>query len=147
MSILSKLSNLRSASDVVAQVPMTDTEVAQCKAALKRDARGPSVMVNKWDRNVPYRVSTILDDNFTNHGSFKSADVAAAVGTIASMSVFGEKAIRGLFDESLVENDESFQAWLLDPRNAAVLARVNAGTCLIETAPSVEAPADDGPVF
>ena len=114
MSILNKLGNLRNASDVSAIVEMTKEQALQCKAALKRDGRGPSVMVNRFNIAMPYRVSTVLDDVFTNHGNFVSADVAAAVGTIASMSVFGDKALRGFYDESVVEGSEEFQAWLLE---------------------------------
>lgn len=131
-SILAKLKNLRTTSGKEAEVPMTEQQIAQCKAALKRDSRGPAVQVNKFDLNTPYRVTVNFDDKWTNHGLFTSADVAAAVGTIVSASVFGDKAIAGLYDEAVVEAHEEFQNWLADSRNADILVRVAQGTCLLD---------------
>ena len=131
MSILSKVSNLKTQSDKPARVEMTAEQVIQCKAALKRDLRGPTVQPNKFDISQPYRVTINFDDKWSNHGLFSSADVAAAVGTIVSASVYGDKAIAGTYDESLVEEHAEFAAWLVDPRNASVLARVENGDSLL----------------
>ena len=131
MSILSKVSKIQLTSGET-KVEMTPKQVEQCKLALKRDLRGPAVQPNKFDVAAPYRVTVNFQDKWTNHGTFSSADVAAAVGTLVSASVFGEKARSGQYDEAKVEAHDEFKNWLADPRNIDVINRVEAGTCLLE---------------
>lgn len=131
MSILKKVSNLTLTTGET-KLEMTAKEVEQCKAALKRDLRGPAVQPNKFDRAAPYRVTVNFQDTWTNHGTFSSVDVAAAVGTLVSASVFGEKARSGNYNEAEVEAHDEFKAWLADPRNVDVIARVEAGVCLLD---------------
>ena len=137
MSILSKVSKIQLTSGET-KVEMTPKQVEQCKLALKRDLRGPAVQPNKFDVAAPYRVTVNFQDKWTNHGTFSSADVAAAVGTLVSASVFGEKARSGQYDEAKVEAHDEFKAWLADPRNVDVINRVEAGTCLLEPTSAVE---------
>lgn len=142
MSILSKLAEVRNASEVGTKEPMTDRQISQCKQALKRDMRGPAVQPNKFDANKPYRVTVNFNDKWTNHGLFTSADVAAAVGSLVSVSVFGEKAIAGMYDESVVESHKEFLDWIADSRNAEILGHVEAGTCLLDSVGSEELEGD-----
>jgi hypothetical protein len=130
-SILAKLQNMKKSTGSSSKVEMTPEQVQQCKTALKRDLRGPAVQPNKWDINQPYRVTVNFDEKWSNFGQFKSADVAAAVGSLVSASFFGDKALAGTYDEKIVEASEEFVTWLGDSRNAEVLARVNAGTSLL----------------
>jgi hypothetical protein len=148
-SILAKLKNLKPATGQSAQTPMTEEQVKQCKAALRRDLRGPAVQVNKFDLAKPYRVTVNWEDKWTNHGVFSSADVAAAVGSLVSASVFGDKALAGYYDEAKVEASKEFTDWLADSRNIDVLSRVNSGVSLNDMKhPTIEeAPVADGDVF
>jgi len=124
-SILSKLTGLNKAINTTAKVEMTDHQVLQCKEALKRDNRGPTVNPNRFDYAIPYRVSVNYSNKWYNFGNFASADVAAAVGTIVSVAFFGDKAVAGAYDETLVEGAEEFNDWLADKRNADVIAKAN----------------------
>ena len=125
MSILKKLANLKASSATAAKTPMTDDQVVQCKAALKRDNRGYNVHANKFDISLPYRVAINYNDVWDNYGNFKSADVAAAVGAVVSAGYFGEDARAGTYDATKVEASEEFKTWLADERNAEIIARAN----------------------
>lgn len=141
MSILSKLSKLNKSVVTEARVEMTDVQVEQCKAALRRDNRGFNVQPNRFDIKQPYRVAINYQNKWHNFGNFKSADVAAAIGTIVSVAFFGEKAVAGEYDESLVENNEEFKTWLADKRNAEVIAKANGEVpCVSDGSPLTEAP-------
>lgn len=128
MSILKKLSGLTKAVVTESRVEMTDKQVIQCKEALRRDNRGYNVQPNRFDIATPYRVAINYQNEWNNYGNFKSADVAAAVGTIVSVAFFGAKAVAGTYDEAIVENNEEFLAWIADPRNADVIAKANGDT-------------------
>lgn len=123
-SILAKIkaSNLNKAINTTTRTEMTNSQVEQCKAALRRDNRGYNVQPNRFDIDTPYRVAINYQNDWTNFGNFKSADVAAAIGTIVAVAYFGEKAVTGEYDEAIVDASEEFKAWIADPRNANVLA-------------------------
>jgi hypothetical protein len=125
MSILTKLSNLKKATNVASRTPMTDTQFDRCKAAIKAKNYGYNVQPNRFDVAMPYRVAINFNDKWDNFGNFKSADVAAAVGTIVSAAYFGEKAVQGVFDAEVVEKSEEFKTWMADERNAEVIAKAN----------------------
>ena len=128
MSILKTLNNLSKVTATTARVQMTDADVANCKAAIKRDNRGYNVQPNRFDIAVPYRVAINFNNKWHNFGDFASADVAAAVGTIVSAAFFGENAKLGNFNETSVEADSTFAAWIDDSRNADVILRAGDAT-------------------
>lgn len=125
--LLLKLAGLDkvTSSTATPRVEMTNTDIENCKAAIKRDNRGYNVQPNRFDMSKPYRVAINYSNEWHNFGDFASADVAAAVGTIVSAAFFGENAKQGEFDDKVVEESEVFQAWLVDPRNADVMLRAN----------------------
>ena len=125
MSILSKFAALETASNKEGRTPMSEEQVKSCREAIRRDNRGYNVHPNRFDIAVPYSVSLNYDNTWNNFGSFKSADVAAAVGTIVSAAYFGEKAKRGNYSETVVESSEEFTTWLADQRNADIIAKAN----------------------
>jgi len=138
-SILSKLSSLSKATNGSGRVPMTKDQVDSCKAAIRRDNRGYNVHPNTFDIDQPYRVAINYDGNWANFGNFKSADVAAAVGTIVSAAYFGEKAKAGDFQTSAAETDEQFIAWLADERNSLVIAQANGDAPIVHGNAQTEA--------
>lgn len=130
MSILNKLSGLTAAADHVAveQKPMTPEQRKKLAEGLRASNR-MNVYPNQFDSNVPYRVQTRKQVGpnkyeYTEYGRFTDVDVAAAVGSLVSASIFGAKALRGNFDQAVAEAHPEFIAWLADERNAAVLAKV-----------------------
>lgn len=126
MSILNKLKTLDLAkAESTGRTPMTDEQVAKCKAAIRNKNRGYNVHPNKFDISKPYRVAINYNNEWANFGDFASADVAAAIGTIVSAAYFGDKAKAGQFDQAKVEGDEVFEAWLKDERNQDVIERAN----------------------
>lgn len=125
MSILSKLNNMKKSTVSEGRVEMTDKQIQQCKDALRRDNRGYNVQPNRFDLNTPYRVAINYQNQWHNFGNFKSADVAAAIGSIVSAAFFGDKAVAGEFDPAIVENSDEFHKWLADSRNADVIAKAN----------------------
>jgi hypothetical protein len=125
MSILSKFAALETASNKAGRTPMSAEQVQACRDAIRSKGRGYNVHPNKFDVETPYSVSINYDSKWNNYGSFKSADVAAAVGTIVSVAYFGEKAKRGNYSESVVESSEEFTTWLADERNADIIAKAN----------------------
>jgi hypothetical protein len=142
MSILSKLANLQASSATAAKKAMTDEQLVQCKAALVRDNRGYNVHANKFDIALPYRVAINYNDNWANFGNFKSADVAAAIGAIVSAGYFGEDARAGSYDQTMVEANSEFTAWLADARNTDIIARANGDLPKIHGTSSASADAD-----
>jgi len=116
---------------VEAKVPMTEAEVTGLKIRLFDDKR-LNVYPNKFDRTVPYSVRVKSTKSaieagakeWTTHGNFTSIDVAAAVGSLVSLSIYGGKAMRGNYDQAKAEAHPEFAAWLGDERNQAVLAAV-----------------------
>jgi hypothetical protein len=125
MSILSKFAALETASNKAGRTPMSAEQIQSCRDAIRSKGRGYNVHPNRFDIQTPYSVSINYDNNWNNYGSFKSADVAAAVGTIVSVAYFGEKAKRGNYSESVVESSEEFTTWLADERNADIIAKAN----------------------
>lgn len=151
-SILSKLAAMPKTAATDARVEMTPTQFEQCKAALRRDNRGYNVHPNKFDMNNPYRVAINYQNTWSNFGNFKSADVAAAIGSIVSAAYFGEKAKSGDYDAAIVEASEEFHTWLADARNAEVIAMaqgekpsVQAGGKLGKTVPAADVDTGDNP--
>lgn len=136
MSILSKLDNLRSTNDFTpkaAQEPMTKEQVANMKAKLKDQGRSMNVMPNQFDKNRPFKVRAKLkgtsgnnNSDYKTYGTFTSVDVASAVGSLVSAAEYGVTAIRGNYDQAVVEAHDEFKAWLEDSRNAEVLAALEA---------------------
>lgn len=122
-SILAKLKGMQKSSVNEGRVEMTDNQVEQCKAALRRDNRGYNVQPNRFDLNTPYRVAINYQNEWSNFGNFKCADTAAAIGSIVSAAFFGEKAKSGEYDAEIVEKSEEFHRWLADSRNAQVIAK------------------------
>jgi len=105
------------------RVAMTPEQVERCKAKLRNENRGYNVHPNSFDVANPFRVAINYNNEWANFGNFKSADVAAAVGTIVSMAYFGEKAKAGDYNEAIAESDPAFKEWLGDERNADIIAR------------------------
>lgn len=128
MSILNKMSALKKTTATDAKTPMSPQDVLNCKAALKRDNRGYNVHPNSFDIATPYRVAINYDNKWHNFGNFKSADVAAAVGSIVSAGFFGDKAKAGDFNAETVEANSDFQTWMSDERNVDIIARANGDT-------------------
>lgn len=132
MSLLNKMSNLRSiasATPAVTRTEMTAVQVEQCREAIKRDNRGYNVQPNRFDVAVPYRVAINFNKpalgkeaGWHNFGNFTSVDVAAAIGSIVSAAFFGEKAIGGEYDATVVETHPEYTAWLADVRNVDIIA-------------------------
>lgn len=125
MSILQKLKNVTKSTTTEVRTSMTKLQIEQCKAAIRSKNRGFNVQPNIFDISKPYRVAINFKNKWYNYGNFKSADVAAAIGTIVSVAFFGEKAVAGTFDEELVEKSEEFKVWIADARNADVLSKAN----------------------
>lgn len=131
-ALLSKLSNLKKATNENARVEMTDEQFERIKNGLRSKNRGYNVQPNKFDVAVPFRVAVnysgaiegipVSKNQWYNFGNFKSVDVAAAVGTIVSAAFFGDAAVAGVFDAEIAEASEEFQTWMNDPRNQAVIA-------------------------
>ena len=132
MSLLNKMSNLRSvasATPVSARTEMTDLQVTACREAIKRDNRGYNVQPNRFDISAPYRVAINFNKpalgkeaGWHNFGNFTSVDVAAAIGSIVSAGFFGDKAIGGEYDATVVETHPEYTAWLADVRNVDIIA-------------------------
>lgn len=126
MSILNKLKTLDLAkAESTGRTPMTEDQIAKCRAAIRNKNRGYNVHPNKFDISKPYRVAINYGNEWSNFGDFASVDVAAAIGTIVSAAYFGDKAKAGQFDQATVEKDEVFAKWLEDERNQDVIARAN----------------------
>jgi hypothetical protein len=125
MNILKKLSGMSKTIVTEARVEMTPEQFEFCKVALRRDNRGYNVQPNKFDMATPYRVAINYMNGWHNYGNFKSADVAAAIGSIISVAFFGENAKVGEYDEKKVDKNPEFVAWLADPRNADVIAKAS----------------------
>jgi hypothetical protein len=123
MSIFDKVNarNLTEAKDLVAKEQMTAEEVQAYKTMLSNQNR-VNVYPNKFDKATPYRVAVRKGSEFKTHGLFTDVDVAAAVGTLCGIATYGDKAVRGNFDQAKAESHAEFQSWLNNPRNAAVLA-------------------------
>ena len=132
MSILDVLNGLTAAADHVAveQVPMSDKQIEEYSAKLKKQNR-MNVYANRFDINKPFRVRTRKavkgGFEYTGYGNFTDVDVAAAVGSLVSASIYGKKALRGNFDQAKAEAHPEFQAWLVDDRNQAILKKVANG--------------------
>ena len=126
MSILSNLSNLKPVSATPAKEQMTDEQVTAMRKKLREQNR-MNVQPNKFDKATPFRVAAKVKgtQEWKTHGYFTSVDVASAVGTLVSAAQYGDKAMRGEFDESVVENHPEFKAWLADERNADIVAAVS----------------------
>lgn len=124
-SILDTMNSLAKVSDAVAKVPMTAPEVAGLKAKLYKENR-MNVYPNKFNRAIPYSVRVRQGNEWTSHGNFTSVDVAAAVGTLVSASLFGAKALQGNYDQAVVETHPEFTAWMANEKNADVLRRLSA---------------------
>lgn len=124
-SILSKMSNLRKAADMVQRVQMTDLQMEQCKEHIRKKNLGPNVHPNRFDLHTPYRVAVNFNREWNNFGNFKSADVAAAVGSIVSVAYFGNKAVAGEFNQEKVDLNPEFIEWMNDARNKKVIAQAN----------------------
>lgn len=121
MSILDKLNNLKKASTVPARTPMTEDQVTRLKAKLRSENR-VNVLPNINDVKVPYRVAVNYRNEWSNHGTFTSIDVAAAVGTLVSYAKFGDKAIQGEYDAEVAEKHPEFKAWMENPLNAEIIS-------------------------
>ena len=121
MSILDKLNNLKKASTVPARSPMSDAQVVSLKAKLRSENR-VNVLPNSNDVKVPYRVAVNYRNEWSNHGTFTSIDVASAVGTLVSYAKFGDKAIQGEYDAEVAETHPEFITWIANPLNAEVIA-------------------------
>jgi len=121
MSILDKLNNLKKASTVPARTPMSDAQVVSLKAKLRSENR-VNVLPNSNDVKVPYRVAVNYRNEWSNHGTFTSIDVASAVGTLVSYAKFGDKAIQGEYDAEVAETHPEFITWIANPLNAEVIA-------------------------
>ena len=150
-SLLSSLSNLKKATNDNSRTPMTPQQVIDCKAAIRRDNRGYNVQPNPFDVKTPYRVSVnfsgdtgsipVSKNGWYNFGNFKSADVAAAVGTIISAGFFKDAAVAGMFDAEKVEKSAEYTEWLADVRNAPIIAMATG------TSPPTQPDADDEYAF
>ena len=122
--ILAKMRNMSKANNnqTSTKVEMTDKQVQQCKNAIREKNRGYNVHPNRFDLSEPYRVAINYNNEWNNFGNFKSADVAAAVGSVISVAFFGDKAVAGTYDEANVDGNEEFTTWLADARNTQVIA-------------------------
>ena len=123
MNIFTQMDGLQKAEDVQAKDPMSEDYAQKLGAKLKKDGRS-NVYCNKYDKNKPYRVSVKKKDTFHSFGLFVNIDAAAAVGTIAGMSLYGSKAIMGVFDQAKAEASPEFQAWMADEQNEATIKAV-----------------------
>jgi hypothetical protein len=131
-TLLSSLSNLKKASNTNARKEMTEAQYEKCKAAIRAKNRGYNVQPNRYDVKKPYRVainySGVIEgipeskSKWYNFGEFSNVNAAAAVGTIVSSAFFGAAAVMGEFDHEDAEASEEYQNWLLDSRNAVVIA-------------------------
>lgn len=121
MSILDSLKGHKKASSVELKTPMTQDYEQALKKKLQTENR-VNVYPNKFDVKMPYRVAVRKNSEYTTHGYFTDVDVATAVGSLASIAAFGDKALVGDFDSEKVENHPEFIAWKQDERNAAVVA-------------------------
>ena len=125
MITLSNLStaNLKKASSVEAKKPMTETQVKQLSAKLKRENR-VNCYPNKFDIKQPIRVVVRDGDEYTTHGYFRDYDVASAIGTLVGIATFGQKALVGDFDPAKAEGHEEYKRWMSDDRNVEVIEAV-----------------------
>lgn len=123
------MSNLTVASsgNLNVRTPMTPEAVKTLKDKLTAEMR-MNVYPNVFDINLPYRVAVRYDNVITNYGNFSDIDAATCVGTIASMSKFGSKAIRGNFDADKAVASQEYQNWLVNPRSADTIAAAKAST-------------------
>lgn len=121
--LLQSLATMTRASEanLVAKIHMTEKQVSDLTAKLKRENR-MNVYANKFDVKKPYRVQTRNGRDFIQHGYFTNIDVASAVGTICSKAKFKEKALAGNFDAAVVAEHPEFEAWMADERNQEVIA-------------------------
>lgn len=100
---------------------MTEAQEKDLTTRLKADNR-LNVYANKFDVKKPFRVQIRKGkEGYKTYGYFTDVDVAAAVGSIVSAAAFGEKALRGNYDQAKAEAHPEFQAWLVDERNQEVL--------------------------
>jgi len=121
MSILDSLKGHKKATSIEQKVPMTPEFEAALKTKLMNENR-VNVYPNKYNVKLPYRVVVRQGSTFVPHGNFTDVDVAAAVGSLASLAAFGDKAIVGEFDAEKVETHPEFIAWKADERNASIIA-------------------------
>ena len=127
MSIFTKIATLRAAATHESAVAMTKAQVAKVAAQLRSESR-LNVYPNQFNVAVPFKVTTKtgsgMESVFTNYGTFTSVDVASAVGTIVSASIYGDKALRGNFDAVKAEAHPEMIAWLNDDRNQEIISKV-----------------------
>ena len=115
-----------SSSDVA--TPMTDAQIQSMRNQLFKEKR-INVCPNRFNSKVPYQVSTRWTDastkevTWTNYGRFTNLDVAAYIGSIAGIAIYGSKALRGNFDAAKASAHPECIAWLADPRNQEVILK------------------------
>ena len=104
------------------RTPMTKQTVEKLKAKLKKEMC-INVYPNQFDIKKPYFVSTRYKDENFSHGVFVNLEVAKMVGNIASLSLYGRKALASKIDDmAAVQSDPEMIEWLSDERNADVIS-------------------------
>jgi len=127
-ALFNHLENSPVFNDSQVAVRMTDAEVETLRKSLFRDKR-VNVCANRFNSKIPYQVSTRWSDastkevTWTNYGRFTNLDVAAYVGSIAGIAIYGSKALRGNFDAAKATAHPECIAWLADPRNQEVILK------------------------
>ena len=146
MSILSMMKNVNKTVAGAGRVPMTEVQVEQCKAAIRKRNLGYNVQPNSFDVATPYRVAINYDNKWSNFGNFTDANVAAAVGGLVSVAYFGSELAKvGEFDEAAAEAHPEFVAWLADERNAAVIAQATGKSLPVHQSAAQAGTGNDNP--
>jgi hypothetical protein len=103
--------NLSTAKNHVARDKMSD-EYAEKLIEVLKNAHRSGVKPNKDDKAKPYRVGVSYSKKWTNFGPFENVEVAALVGTLTAMALYGKKALKGEFDEAVATSHPEFIAFV-----------------------------------
>lgn len=130
--MLAAMSNVKKTSEVsgVKQPELSDAAMKIMSDTLIKECRSnvyPNKFFMKSGVEQKFRVSvskTISKKKeFFSFGEFNCVETASYVGSVASLAVYGTKALRGNYDESVVAASAEYAAWEADPANAETLEK------------------------
>jgi len=131
-NLFAAMSTVAVATQSNTRQPMTPERIAELKTQLRADT-ALNVLPNQYDNRTPYRVATRWVDRttgevtWTNHGNFKDLESAKFIGNIASMSLFGKKALSSpIKDRALTQASPEVVAWLENEKNVGTIEQAEA---------------------
>jgi len=131
-NLFNAMSTVSVATESNTRQPMSKARIAELKAQLRADT-ALNVLPNQFDNRTPYRVSTRWVDRatgevtWTAHGSFKDLESAKFIGNIASMSLYGKKALSSpIKDITATQSSPEVVAWLENEKNVSTIEQAEA---------------------